>query len=200
MLQTNFDKVLEFHQIFNHPIRFGAPNVDVPEKYLRVGMIEEEVGEFDDAFKASDLLEMADALGDIVYVCYGAALCFGIDLDTPSYAVDDEFLGQAHSTLNLLLSDFGTSLVMELEKGVDNNDAYDVEVILGTILSSAIGAADVLGIPLDEVISAIHRSNLTKLGADGKPIYFEDGPKKGKVQKGPNYVKPTSDIRMLLGL
>lgn len=187
--------MLEFHTIFGHPVR-RVPNVDCPEKYLRFDLIAEEINEFDEAFKNSDLLEMADALGDIIYVTYGAALTFGIDLDEPSYTVSDSFIGQAHSTLNLLLSDFGSSLVVELRKGLDANDVYDVEVILGTILSSAIGAADVLGIPLDEIVTAIHRSNLTKLDADGKPIYREDG----KVLKGPNYVTPTEDIRKLLGL
>lgn len=187
--------VREFHTIFGHPIRTVA-SVSCPEKILRVDLIDEELTEFDDAYNASDLVEMADALGDIVYVCYGAALCFGIDLDAPSYPVDKDFMGQAHSTFNLLLSDFGSSLSMELRKAVEADDLYNTEVVLGTILSSAVGAADVLGIPLDSIVAAIHRSNLTKLGEDGKPIYREDG----KVIKGPNYTTPTAEIRVLLGM
>lgn len=48
------------------------------------------------------------------------------------------------------------------------------------------GTALVYGIPLDDVIAEVHRSNMTKLGADGKPIYDE----RGKVLKGPDYEPP----------
>ena len=50
------------------------------------------------------------------------------------------------------------------------------------------------GLPLDEVLAIIMRSNFSKLGADGKPIYDE----RGKVQKGPNYWKPEPKIKELL--
>jgi predicted HAD superfamily Cof-like phosphohydrolase len=193
LLQSNYDKVLEFHRIFGHPINQTRGFF---HKDLRYKLIAEELQELDDAIADSNLVEIADALGDIVYVVYGAAITFGLDLDNPPYPVDDEFLGQAHSSYNLLLSDFGSSLAIELKKGLDKEDLYDVEVILGTILSSAIGAADVLGLPLDEIVTAIHRSNLTKLGADGRPIYNDYN----KVVKGPNYLPPTEDIKRLLGV
>lgn len=48
------------------------------------------------------------------------------------------------------------------------------------------GAAIEYGIDLDRVIAAVHASNMTKLGPDGRPIYREDG----KVLKGPGYVPP----------
>lgn len=47
------------------------------------------------------------------------------------------------------------------------------------------GAAVTFGLPLDEAYAEVHRSNMSKLGNDGKPIYREDG----KVLKGPNYVE-----------
>jgi hypothetical protein len=50
------------------------------------------------------------------------------------------------------------------------------------------------GLPLDDVLAIIMRSNFSKLGADGKPIYDE----RGKVQKGPNYWKPEPKIKELL--
>lgn len=193
MLQTNYDKVLEFHQIFGHPINQSRGFF---HKELRYKLIAEELQELAEAIAASDLVEIADALGDIIYVTYGAAITFGMDLDDPPYPVDAEFLGQAHSSYNLLLSGYGLSLAQLLQEGLDNDDLYDVEVILGTILTSAIGAGDVLGIPLDEIVTAIHRSNLTKLGADGKPIYNDYH----KVVKGPNYLPPTEDIKRLLGV
>jgi predicted HAD superfamily Cof-like phosphohydrolase len=50
------------------------------------------------------------------------------------------------------------------------------------------------GLPLDQVLGIIMQSNLSKLGADGQPIYDE----RGKVQKGPNYWKPEPAISALL--
>lgn len=57
---------------------------------------------------------------------------------------------------------------------------------LGDILYVTYGAAIAFGIDLDAVVDEIHRSNMSKLGADGKPIYREDG----KVLKGLDYSPP----------
>ena len=48
------------------------------------------------------------------------------------------------------------------------------------------GCAVTFGLPIDEVFERVHRSNMSKLDDNGKPIYREDG----KVLKGPNYKKP----------
>lgn len=52
-----------------------------------------------------------------------------------------------------------------------------------------IGFATTFGLPLEEVFYAVHESNMSKLGPDGKPIYREDM----KVLKGPNYKEPDLD-------
>ena len=85
---------------------------------LRLDLIEEEVQELRDGLGKKSMLEIADALTDILYVVYGAGHSFGIDLD--------------------------------------------------------------------ECFNEVHRSNMTKLGADGRPMYREDG----KVMKGPHYSEP----------
>ena len=93
---------------------------------LRFSLMHEENKEYLDAIKNNDMIEVADALGDMLYI-----LC-------------------------------------------------------GTIITH--GMQDVI----DEVFEEIQRSNMSKLGSDGKPIYREDG----KVLKGPNYFKP--DIAKIL--
>lgn len=93
---------------------------------LRVDLVQEEVGEFAAASEQADLIGIADALADIVYVAYGAALTYGIDLDA--------------------------------------------------------------------VLREVHRSNMSKLGSDGKPVLRADG----KVLKSDRYVRP--DIAAALGL
>lgn len=57
---------------------------------------------------------------------------------------------------------------------------------LADLLYVVYGLADAIGIPIDKVFSAVHKSNMSKLGPDGKPVRREDG----KVLKGPNYRYP----------
>ncbi len=115
-------QVRDFHRAFDLPVR-EVPDIEVgPEQVsLRVALLEEEIGELRDAAHAGDLVGIADALADIVYVAYGSAHVYGIDLDA--------------------------------------------------------------------VLDEVHASNMTKLGADGRPIHRADG----KVIKGPAYRPPAVD-------
>lgn len=115
---TNFNMVREFMSAFGQEIK---PNPELPKKNvqaLRVKLIAEELKELREALKDKDIVEVADALADILYVTYGAGLAFGINLD--------------------------------------------------------------------KCFAEVQRSNMTKLGEDGKPLYREDG----KIKKGPNYEEP----------
>jgi predicted HAD superfamily Cof-like phosphohydrolase len=71
-----------FHQAFGLPLA-SRPTVDIPAALakLRVDLLVEEVGEFADATTARDIVGIADALADILFVAYGAAVTYGIDLD-----------------------------------------------------------------------------------------------------------------------
>lgn len=111
--------VAEFHRAFNLPVR-ETPGTGIADAVanLRVALLEEEVGEFVAASEKRDLVGIADALADIVYVVYGTALTYGIDLDS--------------------------------------------------------------------VLDEVHRSNMSKLGRDGKPILRDDG----KVMKSEQYFPP----------
>jgi predicted HAD superfamily Cof-like phosphohydrolase len=109
----------ESHAAWRLPMH-TAPTLDVSDEVreIRCALIEEEAAEFREALEAGDIVEVADAIADLLYVVYGAAVTFGI--------------------------------------------------------------------PIDEVFAEVHRSNMTKLGPDGAPIYREDG----KVLKGPSYEPP----------
>jgi predicted HAD superfamily Cof-like phosphohydrolase len=100
--------VAEFHRIFGSH-REPLPTLDVGDDVLelRERLLREEFGEYLDAITDRNLVEVADALADLVYVAYGAAVAYGIDLDA--------------------------------------------------------------------VLAEVHRSNLTKLDADGRPIVRADG-------------------------
>lgn len=115
---TNFEKVKEFTDFFGMKHEKVPSFPDDDHVNLRVGLIEEELQELKDAIADRNIVEVADALTDILYVVYGAGLSFGVDLDA--------------------------------------------------------------------CLEEVHQSNMSKLGADGKPIYREDG----KLLKGPNYWRP----------
>ena len=74
----------------------------------------------------------------------------------------------------------------ELKKAMDNKDLLEVADELTDILYVTYGAGIAFGIDLDKCFDQVQKSNMSKLGNDGKPIYN----KAGKVMKGPNYFKP----------
>lgn len=121
MIQKEIEAVKTFHEAFKIDSA-EAPTIDISDKVkeLRFNLMAEENEEYLAAAKDNDLVEVADALGDMLYI-----LC-------------------------------------------------------GTILSHGMQHK------IEEVFDEIQRSNMSKLGADGQPIYREDG----KVMKGPNYFKP----------
>jgi|SRR5690606_17057940 len=120
--------VTEFHQAFGLGIKNNpTANLGKEKNLLRYKLMREENEEYLEAANNNDMIEVADALGDMLYI-----LC-------------------------------------------------------GTIIEH--GMQDVI----EEVFEEIQRSNMSKLNADGKPIYREDG----KVLKGENYFPP--DIQKILG-
>ena len=127
MIKNELNAVAKFHDAFGIESA-DSPSVNIPEQtiLLRYNLMKEENEEYLEAAQKNDLIEVADALGDMLYI-----LC-------------------------------------------------------GTILSHGMQHK------ISEVFKEIQRSNMSKLGPDGKPIYREDG----KVLKGPNYFKP--DIAAVL--
>ena len=123
---SNFDKVRDFMKTFGQEVKTSPELPDDETSKLRLELIAEELGELEEAIANKDLVEIADALTDILYVTYGAGHAFGLDLDA--------------------------------------------------------------------CFREVQRSNMSKLGEDGKPIYREDG----KVLKGPNYSEP--DLKKTLQL
>tara|TARA_Y100001958_G_C21199801_1_gene526661 strand:- start:1271 stop:1648 length:378 start_codon:yes stop_codon:yes gene_type:complete len=91
---------------------------------------------------------------------------------------------------NKKINDLRLSLIQEeldeLSKAIQENDILEVADALTDILYVTYGAGHAFGINLDRCFEEVQKSNMSKLGKDGKPIYNEQG----KVMKGPNYFKP----------
>tara|TARA_B100001769_G_C21870405_1_gene471030 strand:- start:286 stop:657 length:372 start_codon:yes stop_codon:yes gene_type:complete len=78
---SNFKKVKTFMETFGQDVK-NQPSFSTDKiNKLRYDLIKEELDELKKAFHDKDLLEVADALTDILYVTYGAGHAFGIDLD-----------------------------------------------------------------------------------------------------------------------
>ena len=78
---TNFEKVKLFMNTYGQEVKDKAEFSDARTNKLRIDLIKEELGELTEAMNDKNLLEVADALTDILYVTYGAGHAFGIDLD-----------------------------------------------------------------------------------------------------------------------
>ncbi len=120
-MKNKIKAVQEFHEAFGLGVQQQPiANLSMQKLKLRFDLMDEENKEYLEAAENNDLVEVADALGDMLYILCGTIL----------------------------------------EHGMQHK--------------------------IEEVFNEIQRSNMSKLGADGKPIYREDG----KVMKGPNYFKP----------
>lgn len=78
---TNFNKVGTFMKTFGQDVKTKPSFSTDKINKLRLDLIKEELSELTDAMNNKDLLEVADALTDILYVTYGAGHAFGINLD-----------------------------------------------------------------------------------------------------------------------
>lgn len=126
-MKEKIEAVKQFHTTYNIGFREEPKaNLGKEKNRLRFNLMKEENEEYFEAAENNDLIEVADALGDMLYILCGTIIEHGMQYK------------------------------------------------------------------IDEVFEEIQRSNMSKLGEDGKPIYREDG----KVMKGPNYFRP--DIKSIL--
>lgn len=120
-MQQKLNAVKDFHTAFGLGVSTEMKgSLGEQKNFLRFNLMKEENEEYLEAVQNNDLVEIADALGDMLYILCGTIL----------------------------------------EHGLQHK--------------------------IEDVFNEIQRSNMSKLGEDGKPIYREDG----KVMKGPNYFKP----------
>tara|TARA_B100001059_G_scaffold220969_1_gene243483 strand:+ start:243 stop:629 length:387 start_codon:yes stop_codon:yes gene_type:complete len=126
-MKDKIEAVKEFHEAFNIGYRNSLKaDLGLAKNTLRFDLMKEENEEYLEAAKNNDIVEVADALGDMLYILCGTII----------------------------------------EHGMQHK--------------------------IETVFEEIQRSNMSKLGEDGKPIFREDG----KVLKGPNYFKP--NIKQIL--
>ena len=94
--------------------------------------------------------------------------------------------GFSSDKINKLRIDLVEEELNELKAAVEKRDLKETVDALTDILYVTYGAGHAFGVNLDKCFEEVQNSNMSKLGADGKPIFND----KGKVMKGPNYFKP----------
>ena len=94
--------------------------------------------------------------------------------------------GLSDDKINKLRIDLIEEELTEFKEAMKNNDLKEAVDALTDILYVTYGAGHAFGVNLDECFDEVQRSNMSKLGEDGKPIYNQAG----KVMKGPNYFAP----------
>lgn len=121
---TSQDRVTEFHRVFRQRVS-DVPEL-IPEIFgLRKRLIDEERQEFYDELDAMDLVKAAKELADLLYVVYGTAVSFGIDLDA--------VLAEVHESNMTKLDDHGNPIFQDdgkVLKGPNYREA-DVAKVLG---------------------------------------------------------------------
>lgn len=188
----SFDQVQEFATTFDVVTR-TSPSVRNREAKLRFELIREELfDELNKAFKEVDIVELADALGDIRYVVIGAAQVFGISDEVQSRVANDTRNYEAQ----LLNPKSQEETLQLLRLSILRNDPEAAAMTLALLLKLVEDASKYFRIDLDPIVEAIHKSNMTKLDDDGNVIRRESDNKVLKCPK--NYKSPTEDIENLL--
>ena len=104
---TNFDKVGIFMKTFGQEVKTKSSLSTDKINKLRLDLIKEELSELTEAIKNKDLLEVADALTDILYVTYGAGHAFGINLDKCFDEVQNSNMSKLDENGKPIYNDFG---------------------------------------------------------------------------------------------
>ena len=107
---TNYDKVKQFMTTFGQEVKPKPEMPDLATIELRLALINEEVGELREALINDDMVETADALADILYVVYGAAAAFGMDIDEIFEEVHDSNMSKLDENGSPIYSDLGKVL------------------------------------------------------------------------------------------
>ncbi len=104
---TNFEKVGIFMKTFGQEIKLDSSFSTDKINKLRLSLIREELEELSDAMNKKNLLEVADALTDILYVTYGAGHAFGINLDKCFNEVQNSNMSKLDTNGKPIYNEFG---------------------------------------------------------------------------------------------
>ena len=104
---SNFSKVGTFMKTFGQEVKTSPSFSTDKINQLRLSLIQEELNELKEAMNNKDLIEVADALTDLLYVTYGAGHAFGIDLDKCFNEVQNSNMSKLDKNGKPIYNEFG---------------------------------------------------------------------------------------------
>lgn len=193
--------VQEFHETYGQAVR-TEPVLDIPEREMRWGLIDEEHTELVVAQNNDDFIEVVDAWADIVYVTYGAGKAHGVDidaiiagLDLPDPAIDDG--RRVLSSVPNLYMDSRWENMETITRFHDSlgradmqNNFYAMQLRWALLIYSVYDAAYQHGVDLNMVLLEVQRSNMSKLETDENGNKFVLRREDGKILKGSHFSQP----------
>lgn len=187
-----YEQVREFHRVFGHPVADEETNIPTERVAQRFAIMREEVREYEDAIKAGDLVEVADALADLAYTVFGTLVEHGV----PTYDLQENGTTQRP---HLLSMDEVQGNIRKLDELLQE---YVQSATLGKLghseylLFRALTEIETLFkkhcIAPGPIFEIVHFSNLSKLDENGDPVPHPTIP--GKVGKSDRWRSPQAMI------
>ena len=189
--------VAAFHDAFLTPNRLDSPGpLPADRVELRLGLIREEgIEELREAIDARNDIDIVDALIDTMYVSFGALVEMGFDAGSPAPALEWRSTGEMLiDTAERAAEPIQSNYLQLAEVLRSRNNMVRAINLLSEIICEASDALTDAGIDPVPFFAEVQRANMSKLGADGRPIFSRgmqlDGYPEGKVLKGPGYSPP----------
>lgn len=192
-MNKQLQMVRDFHTAFSYDQKPHGSELQVPSRkviYARMSFMSEELAEILLSLASGNREKQLDGAVDLAYFALGTLAIIGKDVYVPKGGyvfVDDVELAGQEIHLRTMLDAVNKTLFLMTFLTCDPAAKEDLDKGLSYIVHTCINfaekhiLADFYG-----AFAEVQRSNMSKLGADGKPIYNEAG----KIQKGPNYSEP----------
>jgi predicted HAD superfamily Cof-like phosphohydrolase len=189
MQDAGYMMVNEFHTVFGHPINDAPMMHDEKLKQFRLGLINEEIGELGDAIQKEDAVECLDALCDLAYVTYGAAIALGLSPNSVRLYAHEEYLRGDVEDIKFIDKDpsfypFNVGYngfrmyAQHLSNAKEGREFYDrlchIIILIRNVCSD-------IGVNYEDAFAEVHRSNMSKVCADEESaqksveMYKEEG-------------------------
>lgn len=186
------DSLIEFHKAFDCAIATAPALPDRKTRALRSTLVLEELRETLTAAEKDDFVEFVDGLIDVLYVAVGTNVSYGIKSVEPVFptpylapqAPKNEFrslvIGVIRNHIRGAMDYLDPAAVSE------RGDTVMVGVSMNLLITDCLMILHFCHVDAVQVFKEVHRSNMAKLGPDGKPLRREDG----KVIKPEGWTKP----------
>lgn len=181
---THFECVGQFHEVFDYPVRTESYlTVFTEDSNLlqsRISFLREEKDEFLEALENKDMVEMADALCDLIYFAHGTGQCLGINLDTELGRTIRDGFDITHcpkdlsTTVDPHMIDYSRSIIdLKLGQIINQIDGFELDCKLYDFNRAIVHLTEItrltyelgyyMHFDMDAMFREVHRSNMTKV-------------------------------------